>query len=253
MAQICETHQLALAADGKCVLCRRAERPAGPLVSRRIETTGDKVVTIGLLACMVAATGALVWVLQQPAPTAQTSGDTTLASTAVAAPDVPPPIVTAADAGTTDGGPGAPKANAATTAQVEALTEGAVTRARRERIEAERAKVKVTMYATQWCSICDAARFYLQAARVDFVELRIDQDEAAAKRLERLNRAKTVPTFTVNDSVLVGYNAYEIEAKISAAARAAADKAIDDAPTGKTGKTSKTGKASKASGKKPAQ
>jgi len=244
MSQICETHNLALATDGKCVLCRRAERPA-VLVERRVETTGDKVVTVLLLGCMVVATASLVWLLQQPAPTAQLAGEeTSLGSGAGPKPTRKPVAVQVAlsDGGTTDAGvPDAGSPKATTAEQVEALTDGEVASARRARIEAARAKVKVTMYSTQWCTICDAARYYLQAARVEFIEARIDLDEGADKRLGKLNRAKTVPTFSVNDEVLVGYNAYEIEAKINDAAGAGAGESIakakpvkgDDADTKK--------------------
>lgn len=215
MAMICEKHNLALASDGKCVLCRRSDRPGSPLITRRLETTGDKVVTIALLVCMVGATGSLIWLLQQRTPVAPRSAIANVPAAPVQPAVAPPPA--------TDAGEAAPVKPTATAAEVSALAKAEQSRARRKRIDEARAAIKVTMFSAQWCTICEPARFYLQAAGVDFEERRIDIDDEADRSLAKINAAKTVPTFTIDEHVLVGYNAYIIEAKIAGIARAAGD------------------------------
>lgn len=216
-ARVCEAHGLAVAEDGKCVLCRRAERPS-LLVAPRQETTGDRVVTIVLLACMVAAVAALVWLVRQPRPAhIRRIQDAPAAPAPAPAPAAP---VAARDGGVTDGGVAAAGAAGAGSPTERAVAKVSAVRA--ERIREARAKVVVRMYATQWCSICDAARFYLEAADVDFAVLRSDLDPAIAKQLAKLNPESTVPTFTVDDDLLIGYNPYDLDAKITEHAKRAA-------------------------------
>lgn len=197
------------------MLCRRADRPSA-LVAPRQETAGDRVVTVVLLLCMLGAVGALIWLVRQPRPVGHGGSD--LAVAPPAATEVPVPLPTELDdAAVTDAGVAETPSPADADPVAQAAAE--VSEARRTRIREARTKVKVRMYATRWCSICDAARYYLQSTGTDFEELRIDEDRAAAKVLAKLNPQSNVPTFTIGKEVLVGYNPYELETHIDAAAR----------------------------------
>lgn len=55
--------------------------------------------------------------------------------------------------------------------------------------------VSVTMYTTTWCSDCTAAKRYLDAKGVTYVEVDIENDEVAAQLVMSINGGKrSVPT-----------------------------------------------------------
>jgi glutaredoxin len=82
-----------------------------------------------------------------------------------------------------------------------------------------RRRVTVTMYATQWCGVCAKARKYMEANRIDFIELDTDQSSAASERLGELNPRNTVPTFEIDQLVYVGFREELFEAKLDQAAQ----------------------------------
>ncbi len=55
--------------------------------------------------------------------------------------------------------------------------------------------VSVTMYTTSWCTDCVAAKRYLDAKGISYVEVDIENDEVAAQLVMSLNGGKrSVPT-----------------------------------------------------------
>ncbi len=65
----------------------------------------------------------------------------------------------------------------------------------------------VVVFTMTGCGACNLARAYLDARGVRYVERRIDTDPAAFTQLESLNDAKSVPTFVIDDEVMVGIDA----------------------------------------------
>ena len=82
-----------------------------------------------------------------------------------------------------------------------------------------RRRVAVTMYATQWCGVCRKARKYMEANRIEFIELDTDESSVARERLGELNPRKTVPTFEIDELVYVGFREELFEAKLDQAAQ----------------------------------
>jgi glutaredoxin len=82
-----------------------------------------------------------------------------------------------------------------------------------------RRRVTVTMYATQWCGICRRARHYMEANRIDFIELDTEQSSEANQRLGELNPRKTVPTFEIDQLVYIGFQEELFEEKLDQAAQ----------------------------------
>lgn len=82
-----------------------------------------------------------------------------------------------------------------------------------------RRRVAVTMYATQWCGVCRKARQYMEAHRIEFIELDTDESSVARERLGELNPRKTVPTFELDELVYIGFREELFEAKLDQAAQ----------------------------------
>ena len=59
----------------------------------------------------------------------------------------------------------------------------------------------VTMYTTSWCGDCVAAKRYLDAKGVSYVEVDIEKDEAAAQLVMDLNQGRrSVPTLVSSNA-----------------------------------------------------
>jgi len=232
MRELCQTHNLVIAADGKCVLCRRP--PARLFAVREEHETLISRVFTGLLGvCLVAALGALFYMSRLdggyrggkyvPGPVAlgqlsaqqqqllqqalqedrQSSEDTDAvdASTATVE-DASAPAVQAQSAHN----------SAAATARKPAAT-GAARQA-----SAAFAPVEVTMYATPWCFICDRARDFLLARNVLLTEYDVDRDKEAERRLKKANPSASLPTFEVAGRTHVGFNPWDLEDALRSAA-----------------------------------
>jgi mycoredoxin len=58
----------------------------------------------------------------------------------------------------------------------------------------------VTMYSTTWCGYCSRLKQQLGREGIEIVEIDIEQDPAAAERVEQLNGGnRTVPTVVFPD------------------------------------------------------
>jgi glutaredoxin len=88
------------------------------------------------------------------------------------------------------------------------------------RLVAARKQVRVTMYSAPWCFICDRARDFLVSREVDLVELDVDDDASAAKRLEQLNPAGSIPTFVIEGETTIGFHPWGLEDAVDRAAQA---------------------------------
>jgi glutaredoxin len=82
-------------------------------------------------------------------------------------------------------------------------------------------------YVTSWCPRCKAARTFLVAKNVAFVEKDIEKDPAANEELKRklaaVGRATggsvPIPVFDVRGRILVGFSAESYDRALAAAAR----------------------------------
>lgn len=78
-----------------------------------------------------------------------------------------------------------------------------------------------TLYSTTWCSYCKNLKRQLENAGVtDFAEVNIEEDPAAAARVERFNGGnQTVPTLEFSDgSALTNPSLAEVQEKLAALA-----------------------------------
>ena len=58
----------------------------------------------------------------------------------------------------------------------------------------------VTMYSTTWCAYCSRLKRSMQSEGIEFAEVNIEEDEAAADLVMRANGGnRTVPTLIFDD------------------------------------------------------
>jgi mycoredoxin len=61
----------------------------------------------------------------------------------------------------------------------------------------------VTLYSAPWCGYCRIAKRFLDEQQVPYTEINIDEDEAAAQRVEQWNQGnRTIPTLDINGTIL---------------------------------------------------
>ncbi len=87
-------------------------------------------------------------------------------------------------------------------------------------VAAVQAAAPVTMYTTSWCGDCVAAKRYLDAKGIAYVEVDIEQDEAAAELVMSLNDGRrSVPTLVRGEAAasLSGFSVAKAHAFLTAA------------------------------------
>ena len=61
----------------------------------------------------------------------------------------------------------------------------------------------VTLYSAPWCGYCRTAKRFLDEHGVAYTEINIDEDQAAALRVEQWNKgSRTIPTLDINGTIL---------------------------------------------------
>jgi mycoredoxin len=61
----------------------------------------------------------------------------------------------------------------------------------------------VTLYSAPWCGYCRVTKRFLDEQQVPYIEIDIDQDEAAAMRVEQWNNGdRIIPTLDIDGTVL---------------------------------------------------
>ena len=66
---------------------------------------------------------------------------------------------------------------------------------------------KVTVYSTQNCPYCRMAKAFLEKNRVPFESIDVGADQDAARKMIELSGQRGVPVITVDDEVIVGFDA----------------------------------------------
>lgn len=82
-----------------------------------------------------------------------------------------------------------------------------------------RRNVTITMYSTTWCRVCKQARSYMQQQQISFTDLDVDHDASARALQQTLNPRGSVPTIAVDDLVLIGFSPESLEDRINRAAK----------------------------------
>lgn len=240
----CEKHGLAIGPDGRCVICRRESGVpvAGLPRSKPGQLKRDLQIVLGVV--VVAAAACLVWLMLWPqtfplrppektrAPAVQKAGP----SHALAA---RPPASPKPEVAEPDPRPAVTRPDARERIEVispEGARHAAEDLARKEKVEADlqdeafrnaRKRVDVILYANAWCPYCAKARTYLKSRGIDYTEFDVEADEASARKRDQINPKRSVPTFLIDQIVVVGFDANRLERAIDTAARARAERLLN--------------------------
>lgn len=76
---------------------------------------------------------------------------------------------------------------------------------RRATAQAHTGQPEVVMYATSWCGYCAKARAYIDEHHIDYVELDVERDDAAAQQNRQLGGGG-VPTIRVGEDIVHGFD-----------------------------------------------
>ncbi len=214
----CPTHGLVLGPGGDCVLCRRSVAPPP-------SPPGCWALVAGVVVVLVASTlgvRSVVGTLRgssAPAPPLTVEPQPRIE---VSAPDLaprarpePPPRPRARWGAAPRPEPRAPEIAAPATPEPVAPSAPD-----QLALRAARRSVSITMYGADWCGSCRAARAYLHEQGIQYTDRDVDDGDRNHQRLLALNPAGTIPTFDIDERVIVGFGPQNFEAALDAAAAA---------------------------------
>jgi glutaredoxin len=70
----------------------------------------------------------------------------------------------------------------------------------------------VVLYCTEWCPGCRSARAFLKEHSIDYVEVDISKDRAAAARVRGwADGNETTPTFDIRGTIVVDWDRRKVE------------------------------------------
>jgi glutaredoxin len=211
----CETHDLAVGPDGRCVLCRRTAPPPELIVVPRWIVVAAGVV---LLAGAVVVAS----ILSVEGDASSFAPERAVATPVAAAPAEGPPARRPHRWEVSPPEEESPtiEANALVAEPVDPSELEADVEAGRidEAMRAARRRVSVTMYSTSWCPHCQRARDYLRSRGIGFIEHDVDQSDSAKRRMRQINPAGGVPTIQIDDELMVGFSESGFEARMARAA-----------------------------------
>ncbi len=70
---------------------------------------------------------------------------------------------------------------------------------------------EVTIYTTPTCSWCQALKEYLRAREIDFEEIDVSADPAAAQEMIEKSGQMGTPVVDIDGEIIVGFNKPEID------------------------------------------
>jgi glutaredoxin len=87
-------------------------------------------------------------------------------------------------------------------------------------IAGAREKIRIVVYTAAWCGNCKRAIAYLQQQHgLHYAIHDIDLEPSAREKMRKLNPEHTIPTFQIDDTLLVGFSPRTFEGALDAAAR----------------------------------
>ena len=76
--------------------------------------------------------------------------------------------------------------------------------------------MNVKIYTTQTCPYCDMAKEYLKSKGVEYEEVDVSSDHAAAKEMIEKSGQRGVPQIEINGQMILGFNKPAIDAALGA-------------------------------------
>jgi len=199
----CGVHGLVVGADGRCVVCRRGDPELGtPKTSRE----WPLVIALSFFAALIVFSGGY-WLTRKLASMSQPPPALTATLPIETSEPVPEAVVAPRFATAVPRAPGEAPRPPDRPAEMTP-----------EELETLKRGVKVTMYSTGPCTLCNTARTFLKNRKYKLTELDIDASPTDKVLLEAVNPAASVPTFDIAGKVLIGYDRQSLDRAIEDAA-----------------------------------
>ena len=76
---------------------------------------------------------------------------------------------------------------------------------------------KVTVYSTTWCGFCHQAKKYFDSIGVEYKDINVEADPAAAEEMVKKSNQMGVPVIEIGDAIIVGFNKPQVDAALKEA------------------------------------
>lgn len=203
----CSIHGLIVAADGKCVICRRGGASSAEDVPRKSISDSTWAFLIG--GSILAIMGGYV-VYKDPfrskaSPISEFNSSVTVKTSEASEPLSVAPAARRKPVFITDQ---AVETAAATPSTIDPVL---LDEKQQAQIEAMKKQVRIKMYSKANDDLCKRVRTYFEKHGYSYVDFDIDKSETDKIEMKSLNPAGTVPTFDIEGTVLVGMDRDEFE------------------------------------------
>ena len=74
--------------------------------------------------------------------------------------------------------------------------------------------IMITIYSTPTCAFCHLAKTYLGAHDIEYTEIDVSADQAAAEKMVAMSGQMGVPVIDIDGDITVGFHQPTIEAKL---------------------------------------
>ena len=70
---------------------------------------------------------------------------------------------------------------------------------------------KVTVYSASWCAFCHMAKQYLSSKKVEFTDVDVEKDPAAAQDLVKKTGQAGIPVIEIGEETIIGFDRPKID------------------------------------------
>jgi glutaredoxin len=187
----CSRHDLALAADGKCVRCRREE---GTAADQQTSPRSRELRVVAVLGAGFVVAGVLAWAIRPHTVTAPVAPPQ--ASAIYTSPSAPPLVPLEPAAVAADPTPAPSGSNAPTP------------------LDRAMHTAQITLYTRPTSSDCAPARAWLLAHGYAFRERDVDADNEGRAGWQKASPDGVVPAFDIDGQSFAGFDAARVEAAL---------------------------------------
>lgn len=73
----------------------------------------------------------------------------------------------------------------------------------------------VTIYSAPWCAFCHMAKRYLDDKHIEYKDIDVDADPAAARALVEKSGQAGIPVLEIGDQIIIGFDKPKIDEALS--------------------------------------
>lgn len=78
-------------------------------------------------------------------------------------------------------------------------------------------KTAVVVYSTTWCGFCHQAKKYFDEIGLEYKDIDVEKDQAAAEEMVKKSGQMGVPVIEIGDTIIVGFDRPKVESALTEA------------------------------------